>query len=135
MGACCAAREKDRESDLPPPEIKGNEFQKFELAQPFGRTYADTFERRVRRAAANDLEAKKGDGKTVTVESLRQTFKTPAWNDINNNDSSLCKLLNSSVFKHKKGKDKIWADWLILFGVLHCAGDAKAKSEALYSVL
>ena len=135
MGACCAARERDRESDLPPPEIKGNEFQKFELAYLFARTFADRFKRRVWRAAANDLEAKKGDCKTVTVKSFRQKFQTQAWNDINNDDSSLCKLLNSSVFKHKKGKDKIWADWLILFGVLHCAGDAEAKSEALYIVL
>ena len=51
MGQCCAVREKDRESDLPKPEIKGNAFQKFELSLPFACTYADTFEKRVRAAA------------------------------------------------------------------------------------
>lgn len=52
MGAsCCAVREKDRESDLPAPTIQGNAFEKFELGFPFGRTYVDTFEKRVRIAA------------------------------------------------------------------------------------
>ena len=51
MGACCAAREGDREIDLPAPEIKGNAFQKFELSLPFARTYAETFAKRVRGAA------------------------------------------------------------------------------------
>ena len=51
MGACCVAREGDREIDLPAPEIKGNAFQKFELSLPFARTYAETFAKRVRGAA------------------------------------------------------------------------------------
>ena len=51
MGACCVEREKvDHEKDLPPPVItaKMNPFQKFELSLPFGCTWIDAFERRVR---------------------------------------------------------------------------------------
>ena len=71
MGVCCAAREGDREGDLPAPEIKGNAFQKFELSLPFARTYADTFAKRVRGAAFKHKQDKKGDGSTVTIETLR----------------------------------------------------------------
>jgi len=69
----------------------------------------------------------------VTIESLRDTFKTSAWADLQDDNSKITKLIQSNVFKNKKGQ--IVADWLILFGVLNCAGDAKYKSEALYGVL
>ena len=42
-------------------------------------------------------------------------------------------MFKSDVFKNRKGD--ILADSLILFGVLNCAGDPNAKSEALYGVL
>ena len=102
---------------------------------PFARTYADTFEKRVRAAADRDKIEGKGDGQTVTLESLRAVFITEAWADLKKDDSRITKLVSSDVFKNKKGKNKIWADYLILFGILNCAGDAKAKSIALYSVL
>ena len=102
---------------------------------PFARTYADTFEKRVRAAAEKDKIEGKGDGQTVTLESLRAVFITEAWADLKKDDSRITKLVSSDVFKNKKGKNKIWADYLILFGILNCAGDAKAKSIALYSVL
>ena len=51
MGACCVERSKvDHELDMPSPEIteKMNAFQKFELSLPFGCTWIDAFEKRVR---------------------------------------------------------------------------------------
>ena len=133
MGACCVVREGDREIDLPPPEIKGNAFQKFELSLPFARTYAETFAKRVRGAAFKHKTEGGGDGSTVTLEALRDTFRTSAWSDIHADDSRITKLISSNVFKNRKGQ--ILADSLILFGVLNCGGDAKCKGEALYGVL
>ena len=64
-------REGDREIDLPPPEIKGNAFEKFELSLPFARTYAETFAKRVRGAAFKLKSDGGGDGSTVTLDTLR----------------------------------------------------------------
>ena len=89
MGACCVAREGDREIDLPPPEIKGNAFQKFELSLPFARTYAETFAKRVRGAAFKHKAEGGGDGSTVTLETLRDTFRTQAWSDLHADDSRI----------------------------------------------
>ena len=87
----------------------------------------------MRAAAAQDKTTGKGDGLTVTLESLRAVFKTPAWAELAQDDSKITKLIKSPVFRNKYGK--IDANWLILFGFLHCAGDISHKSEVLYSVL
>ena len=93
MGAtCCVAREKDRESDLPAPVVRGNAFEKFELGLPFGRTYVDTFVKRVR--VASEKSGSK-NGETVTIEALRETFLTPAWSELKQDDSRITKLLLS----------------------------------------
>ena len=75
MGTCCATREKviDRELDLPDPVIQGNVYQKFELFFPFGCTWIDVFEKRVRKV-------EKDGG--VTLEDLRTTLTTKAWCEI-----------------------------------------------------
>ena len=137
MGAnCCVAREGgDRESDLPAPDLtQKNEYQKFELSLPFARTYIDTFIKRVKGASFIAKRAKPGsDGTTVTLTSLRQTFLSPAWEDLQTDDSRITKVINSSIFKNEKGE--IDANKLILFGFLNCAGDFKHKSVALYGIL
>ena len=43
------------------------------------------------------------------------------------------KVINSPVFKNRHGK--IDANWLVLFGFLHCQGDIRHKSEVLYEIL
>ena len=52
MPCCACSRDnfKNREADLLPPELEGNEneFQKFELSFPFSRTYPDIFAKWVR---------------------------------------------------------------------------------------
>ena len=129
MGACCTARAGDRESDLPAPKIEGNAFEKFEKSFPFSRTYCDTFEKRVRAAAKKTGE----DGKTVTLEALREVFVTGAWAELKQDDSRLCRLLKTSVFTDPR-VGAIDVNSLILFGILNCPGDAKCKSEVLYKV-
>ena len=71
MGFCCSEmRVKERESDLPSPKIEGNIYERFELSLPFQRTYAETFAKRVRFAAAENKKKSIGDGTTVTMEAL-----------------------------------------------------------------
>ena len=69
----------------------------------------------------------------MTLESLRDVFISPAWKEIHNDDSKICKLINSPVFKDKRGM--IDANYLILFAILNCAGNVEYKSEVFYEVL
>ena len=138
MGAnnnCCAMRDGDRDSDLSSPSLRNtNDYQKFERSFPFARTYVDTFIKRVKGAS---YLTKRGDpssdGSYVTLQSLRETFLTEAWDEIRNEDSRLCKLLNSTVFKHET-KEHIDINSLVLFGIHHCAGGVEDKSTAMYGV-
>ena len=71
-----------READLEAPIVEGNAWQKFELSLPFARTNADIFAKRVRQAATLCERAGTGDGSSVTLDSLREVFQTPAWADL-----------------------------------------------------
>ena len=135
MGACCGSRGTvgNRENDLQPPAIKGNAYQKFELSFPFSRTFVEVFAKRVRAAAEKDRIEKKGDGSTISIESLRAVFTTQAWAELKQDDSRVTKLIKSPVFRNTNGK--IDANSLILFGFLHCPGDLEYKSEVLYGCL
>ena len=90
--------------------------------------------KRVRGAAKLTKKAKPGtDGKVVTMDALRETLVTPAWDELKSEDSRITKVIKSSVFENDKGE--ISADYLILFGFLNCAGNIDEKSAALYEVL
>ena len=135
MGACCGTRGtfENRDTDLSPPRITGNMYQRFELSFPFSQTYVDVFAKKVRAAAAQDKSTGKGNGQTVTLESLQAMFKSPAWAGLSQTDSKITKLIKSPVFRNQHGK--IDGNWLILFGFLHCPGDVQQKSEVLYTIL
>jgi len=100
---------------------------------PFARTYVDTFAKRVRSAADRLKMEKKGNGNTVTLEALRAIFTTAAWADLKTEDSRICKLLSSDVFKAKSGG--IDVDTLLLFAFLNCSGDVRHKSQVLFCVM
>ena len=92
------------------------------------------FVKRIRGAAKLTKKEKPGsDGKIVSLEALRETLNTPAWVDLKYEDSRITKLIKSSVFENEKGE--ISAEYLILFGFLHCPGDVDLKSSALYEIL
>ena len=79
-------------------------------------------------------KAKPGsDGKVVTLDALRETLVTPAWDELKKEDSRITKVIKSSVFENEKGE--ISVDYLILFGFLNCPGDIDEKSTALYEIL
>ena len=118
---------------MPAPEIKGNVFQKFEKSLPFARTYVDTFAKRVRAAAESLKEEGNGDGTFVTIEALRQQFKTSAWADLKKDDSRITKLLKHAVFADENGN--ISVDKIILFAVLNSAGNPLNRSEVFYIIL
>ena len=63
---------------------------------------------------------------------MRTIFSTGAWAELKDDESRLTKLIKTSVFFHENGG--ISTDFLILFGVLNCAGDAKCRSEVLYTI-
>ena len=119
-----SSTDDEPEVDLEAPDIEGNHFQKFELSLPFARTSIDTFAKNVREAADGSV--------TVTLEALRRVFKTPAWSELQQDESRITKLITSSVFQNKDGA--IVADYLILFGFLNCAGDVIHKSFVLYTI-
>ena len=151
MGACCVSRDGgDHEIDLPMADQKsivGNVFQKFEGSLPFQCSWVDAFERRVRNAArltggANELapgqkeEFAPGEAvkeySVTTLEDLRKTLTTPAWKDLQSDDSMITRLVTHKIFA-AKGK-KIDVEKLMCFGLLHCHGTKKYKSQVLYGI-
>ena len=127
MGTCCATRDKaiDHELDLPPPPIVGNVFQKFELSLPFACTWIDAFEKRVRKV--------ENDG-GVTLEDLRKTLTTPAWKDIKDDESKICKVLKHPVFEKKDCPGIIDVNALLSFALFHCAGNGVEKGTVFFSI-
>ena len=50
-----------------------------------------------------DKIEKKSDGTTVTIDSLRRVFTTPAWEELKDDNSRVTKLIKSPVFKNADG--------------------------------
>ena len=72
----------------------------------------------------------------VTLQSLRAHFKSPAWKDLEDENSPLAKFLLSSAFKNDaKGlaPDQICTVALVLFAVLHCQGKLSDKCEHFFN--
>jgi cAMP phosphodiesterase len=88
----------------------------------------------VREAAEECQQKGTGNGSNVTIEALRNVFKTPAWADLTKDDSRITRLLKHAVFSNDKGKT-INANNLILFAILNSPGSATHKSEVFFSVL
>ena len=77
MGACSS---NDIQMDQPAPDIE--EIQKetcpiklFELGFPFTRTHILAFEERLN-------EATTADGVNVSMDKLKESYQTEAWNDL-----------------------------------------------------
>ena len=68
------SKNDEREADLKAPTVEGTIYQRFELSLPFGRTNVDIFTKRVREAAEICERAQTGNGKTVTLDALREVF-------------------------------------------------------------
>ena len=67
---------------------------------------------------------------------MRNHFKTPAWADLENENSVLAKLLLSSAFKNdSKGlsPDQICTQALVLFAILNCQGKTADKTEHFFN--
>lgn len=139
MGACCDVRDTtDRNLDLPAPDVSGvtNAYTKFEKSLPFCQTYVDTFEKRVREAAASyaaSTPEEEREEVLTTLEDLRKVFTTPAWAELQSNDSRLTKIITHDVFSGPDGTINV--NKLLTFGVLNCAGDPRYKAKVLYGIL
>ena len=69
----------------------------------------------------------------MTIEALRKTFTTAAWEDLKRDDSRVTRLINSPVFKTRKGM--ISANSLICFAFLNCPASIDFKAETLYNII
>jgi hypothetical protein len=111
-----------------------NRIEGLENSLPFCRSLIIPFCNHIRKA-----EKMAGGNGYVTIEYLKEEFTSPAWEDLNNKNSVLVKILLSSAFKNNtKGiyqEDHICADTFKLFGILHCQGNPKDKAEAWYDLL
>jgi len=77
-----------------------------------------------------------GDSGFVTIDALRKEFTTPAWADLQKEESPLNQILTSQHFKKANLEhDQIDVDYLKLIGLLHCAGKPRDKAAAFYGIL
>ena len=83
-------------------------------------------------------EQQSGNEGYVTIESLKSEFNTEAWEDLDDEESTLYRFLNSSMFRNKaklQKDEQIDSEILSLFALLHCPGKAQDRAEQLYQVL
>jgi len=114
MGACCdpsdgaqqmaerstnmyEAPKEDEVVDLPLPNTFGetDKYRLFECSSPFPRIDVNTFCVWVKMAHTDC-----GEEGYVTLKSLRSRFKSPAWKDLEDENSDFAKFLLSSAFKN-----------------------------------
>lgn len=77
------------------------------------------------------------DRESVNIVALRQRLYSPAWEDINDDSSILCKLLRyQDVFKANEEEEDVFSvKKLICFALLHCQGKFKHKADELLNLL
>ena len=119
--------------DLPVPTTFGesDKYRLFEASLPFPRIEINTFCVWVKMAHTDC-----GEEGYVTLESLRAHFKSPAWKDLEDENSVFAKFLLSSAFKNDaKGlaPDQICLQALILCAVLNCQGKLSDKCEHFFN--
>ena len=119
--------------DLPLPNTFGetDKYRLFECSLPFPRIDVNTFCVWVKMAHTDC-----GEEGYVTLKSLRSHFKSPAWKDLEDENSDFAKFLLSSAFKNdEKGlaSDQICISALILFAVLNCQGKLSDKCEHFFN--
>jgi len=104
--------------DLDPPAYGNNVIEQFEYRLPFCRCLITTFVKHVHNAAKES-----GSYDYCTIQALRKEFQSPAWADLEDQNSKLVKLLKSAPFKNENGgldAEHVDKNSLIVFGLLHC---------------
>lgn len=79
-----------------------------------------------------------GEEGVVSHSALVHNFRTPAWKDLGNKDSTLCKFLAKHVPAEDRSSGKYSFVGLLLLGILHCRDNKKngrEKAIALYDCL
>ena len=126
---CCAAKNNGLD-DTPLPEMKLEGLDanaRFEFTLPFYRMRLEAFVTKVTAAS--------GESKQLTLAQLTEALgNNAAWGDLQNNNSVLVKVLKSAHFKGEE-EGTLSRDSLIIFAVLHCAADLRARAHVLYDVL
>ena len=108
-----------------------DKYRLFELSLPFSRIQINHFMVKVKIA-----ETQAGGEGFVTLQTLRGELDTPAWKDLENENSTLSKFLLSSAFKEDgQGADEIDKRCLQIFAILNSPGSAADKTEHVYNLL
>ena len=77
-----------------------------------------------------------GDSEFVTLSALRAQLKSPAWQPLEDESSTISKFLLSSAFKMPGlAGDQISCSALALFALMNCQGKIPDKAEHLYNEL
>lgn len=107
-------------------------FEKFELSLPFCRTTIANFTENVRQA-----HIACGEKGWVTIDALCKVFQTPAWAQLTQNDSKLCKVLLSEAFKEpsKHLENQISEKFLMSYGLILCQGKPQEKAKVFFGIL
>jgi len=123
----------DELNDLSSPSTFGvsDKYRLFELKLPFQRIQVNHFIVKVKIA-----EQSSGAEGYVTLKTLRQELQTPAWKDLEDENSELSRFLLSPAFK-KKGQsgDQIDSECLQIFALLNSPGKTGDKAEHVYNLL
>lgn len=83
------------QKDLPSVSLDGKDaYEKFELSLPFCRSAIKAFA-----AGVITADTACGGEGFVTLDALNKVFTSPAWAQLTQNDSKLCKVLLSDAFK------------------------------------
>jgi len=146
MGNCCdntsGARAAERTTNMyeakedaadleAPSSFGANKYRAFELSLPFARIDINTF--CVYLKMAHQEEGNEG---FVTLKTMRNHFKTPAWSDLENENSKLARFLEGGVFLNEsKGlkSNEICTQALVLFALLTCPGKIADKTEHFFN--
>lgn len=120
--------------DLAPLSNSGKDaYEKFEIGLPFCKIGAIDFFRAIEVA-----HQECGRENFVTIEALAHVLNTPAWEQLKQKDSRLCKVLLHSAFKNEEegqSAEQIDVQYLQIYGFLLCSGKPDDKVEVLFNLL
>lgn len=73
---------------------------------------------------------------SLTFKQFNFSFRgLKGWEDLENSDSLLNKILHSDYFLDEENKDELSVPSLLLWGLMLCPGDKNIKARVFYDIL
>ena len=104
-------------------------YERFEAQMPLQVMDIREFEGRLKKLVFNK--------ETISMRQMQFSFTRDYedFEDLNNPESPLFKIVNSPVFKQNENDEEICIQYLLLLGLLYCKGSFEEKSKTFYDVL